>query len=122
MAVIDSDEVFEARMQSSATTPSRAANRSRLTSRRSTMASTTNWHCDMSVSAVADSTRASAACASAAVSLPFSASLSQVWRNDSRAAATASALVSYRRTRRPACAAIWALPRPMAPAPTTPMV
>ena len=122
MAVMDSDEVFDARMQSSATTPSSAANRSRFTSRRSTMASTTTWQFDMSVRAVADSTRASAACASAALSLPFWASFSQVWRSDSRAAATASALVSYRRTRRPACAAICAMPRPMAPAPTTPMV
>ena len=83
------------------------------------MASTTSWQFAMSVSAVADST---AACASAAVSLPFWASFSQVWRKDSRAAAMASALVSYRRTRKPACAAICAMPRPMAPAPTTPMV
>ncbi|MDT4815171.1 hypothetical protein FQZ97_481940 [compost metagenome] len=86
------------------------------------MASTTSWQFDMSVRAVADSTRSSAACASAALSLPFWASFSQVWRSDSRAAAMASALVSYRRTRSPACAAICAMPRPMAPAPTTPMV
>ena len=122
MAVMDSEDVFEARMQSSATTPSSAANRSRLTSRRSTMASTTNWQSAMSDSAPAATTRSSAAWASAAPSLPFCASLSQVWRSASRADATASALVSYRRTRNPACAAICAMPRPMAPAPTTPMV
>ncbi|MNV85452.1 hypothetical protein D3C71_1794160 [compost metagenome] len=78
MAVMDKDDVFDARMQSSDTTPSSAANRSRFTSSRSTMASTTSWQADMSVSAVAGSTRSKAACASAAVSLPFCASLSQV--------------------------------------------
>ena len=66
---------------------------------------------------------ASAAASAAALSiLPLAASPDRVVATASRAAAAAPDCRSKSRTRRPAWAAIWAMPRPMAPAPTMPRV
>ncbi|MCY1243595.1 hypothetical protein D9M72_566190 [compost metagenome] len=122
IAVIDSEDVFEAMTASSRRIASSLAISSRLTSSFSTMASSTMSQPARSSSAPQGLTRASVASASAALILPLSASLASVSCRYWRAAATACGLASYRLTVRPAWAAICAMPRPMAPVPTTPSV
>ena len=119
MPVTDSDEVLVARMQSSATTASSWASNACLASRRSIMASTTSSTSLSSVSAVATCRRSSVACASAPRILPLLASLSSVCSRLSRAAWAAPSRLSNSITCMPAWAAIWAMPVPMMPAPTT---
>ncbi len=121
IAVIDSDEVLEARIVSGLTMASSWRNRSRLTSRSSTMASTTRSQSASSARAAAGIRRARAASAWSAVSRPLAASLASVSASAARAASTACGLASNSLTRRPAWAAICAMPRPMAPVPTIPI-
>ena len=74
IAVIEIDDVLEARIVSGDVTFSSCRNSSRFASRSSTMASITSLADAASPGAWITSTRAAAAAASAAVSLPFAAS------------------------------------------------
>ncbi|SST09349.1 Uncharacterised protein [Acinetobacter baumannii] len=119
MAVIDNDEVLLARMVSGATMASSRRSNSCLASRRSTMASTTSSQSPSCSRRSATRSRFCAASASAALSLPLPHRLSKVCRRRWRASAAASARLSNSHTVRPAWAAIWAIPVPIAPVPTT---
>jgi hypothetical protein len=119
--VTESEEVLVARMQSAAMMSSNCWNRDFLTSRFSTMASTMTWAEASSSSRATTSSLADAAASASAEILPLSASLARVPFTVSRALAAAPCNASNNSTRIPAWAAIWAMPRPMAPVPTMPM-
>lgn len=122
IAVMDSEDVFDARIASGRTMSSSWRNRSRLTSSFSTMASTTRSQSARSVRAAAGTSRATVASASSGVIFPLAASLASVSASAVRAASTACGLASNSLTRNLAWAAICAMPRPMAPVPTIPRV
>src|SRR5437660_1467497 len=119
IAVIEKDEVLDAIRQSPETISSSERNSSRLASRSSTIAS-------MTMGQEASDSRESAmmrfACARASASRsrrPFSASLASCPETDSFASCAAPGRLSWSSARMPACAAIWAMPRPMTPVPIT---
>src|SRR5512135_371807 len=118
-SVIDSDDVFDARIAAGGTITSSSRSRPRLVSRSSTIASTTSSALTQSPSAWTGAIRAVAAAAAAASSLPLAARPARVWPIPSRARSAAPIRVSNRRTGCPAWAATWAMPMPMAPAPMT---
>ena len=118
--VTESDEVLVARMQSAVMMSSSCWNSFCLTSRFSTMASITTCAEASPSSRGTTSSLAEAAASASAEILPFPASLSSVPITVSRAPAAAPCRASNSSTRMPACAAIWAMPRPMAPVPTMP--
>ena len=86
------------------------------------MASTIRSQPARSARSAAGFRRAFWALAASAPMRPFSTSLSHCVLTASRALVTASGWVSNSSTVLPACAAIWAMPRPMAPVPTMPIV
>src|SRR5664280_997974 len=118
-AVTEIDEVFDASTQSSATTVSRSRKTLFLAAAFSTMASTTRPEPAASSSHGTATMRAATALASAASSLPLAARPSSVEASLATAAAAAPSRASKSLTRWPACAATWAMPAPMMPAPTT---
>src|SRR5688572_20935156 len=120
MAVTDSEEVLEARMQFSPTMCSSRANSSRLAARSSTIASTTTWQGAKACAESTTSMRPSAASTAARCSLPRSASLCSDWETASRALCAAPGWASNTRVRTPLWASTCAMPRPMVPEPATP--
>ena len=118
-AVIDSDDVFVARMHSGVTTFSSRAKSSRLAARSSTIASTTSAATQASGSVTTVAMRPTAASASASPSLPFATSFASASAIPFFAASPAPMRVSCSWTRWPASAAICAMPAPIAPAPIT---
>ncbi len=121
-AVTDSDEVLVASTAWAGSRVSRSANRACLASARSTMASTTR---SQPASADRPSTACSCVvhvCACAALMRSRAWDCCQYATMVLRAASAAPGCASSSTTRQPACAASCAIPRPMAPAPTTPTV
>src|SRR6267378_2995715 len=119
IAVIENDEVLDAIRQSPETISSNERNSSRLASRFSTIAS-------MTMGQVARASResvmtrfASARATASRSSRPFSASLASCPEMESFASRAAPGRLSWSSARMPACAAIWAMPRPMTPVPIT---
>jgi hypothetical protein len=119
MAVIEIDDVFDARMHSGATMLSSRAKSSRLASRSSTIASTTSDTTQASGSVTTVVMRSTAAAAAPPSSRPLAASLFSASAMPARAASAAPKRVSWSWTRWPASAAIWAMPAPIVPAPMT---
>src|SRR5262245_9990025 len=114
-------------MQVSRTAASRSASTACLTSMRSATASMTRPHgasaaYPFSPRAFVTCTRAMAASASAADNWPLSALRRIIWAQHFCASLTASGRASASSTVMPASAATWAMPRPMMPAPTIPIV
>src|SRR5690606_38064516 len=103
------------------TIASSCTNSSRLTSSRSTIASTTRSQSPSAASASAATRRARAAAASPVLIRPLSTSFAKTSSTLATAEASAEALLSYRRTVMPLCANSCAMPRPIAPLPTTPI-
>ena len=122
MAVIDSDDVFEARMVCGAHIASRAANNACFASRRSTIASTIRSQPFRSSSLSTMATRPTIAAASSAVRVPFCTARSIIDLMNSRALSAAPAWASNSRTSAPPSTETWAMPRPMAPVPTMPIL
>ena len=120
IAVTDRDDVLVANTASGPTIDSSSAKRLFFTSSRSTIASTTRVQSARSESCVAFFSRALLAVRAPSVSRPFSCILSHWPVIELTASDTASARVSNSLTTLPACAAICAMPRPMAPAPMMP--
>ena len=118
-AVIEIDEVFDASTPSAPTMGSSSRKSARLASAFSTIASTTRPQPAASSSRAAAPIRAAIAFASAPSSLPLAARPSSVAASFAQAACAAPSRVSKSRTGWPACAATWAMPAPMMPAPTT---
>src|SRR3989441_3643281 len=119
IAVIEKDEVLDAIRQSRETISSSERNSSRLVSRSSTIASMMMGQ-EASASRESVMTRfASARATASRSSRPFSASLASCAETESFASRAASGRLSWSSTRMPACAAIWAMPRPMTPVPIT---
>ena len=118
-AVIDSDDVLDARMAWASTSGSSCANSARLAARSSTMASTTSPATQASASVPTVTMRASAASARSRVSFARPTSLSKVSASDFFAASAAPKRVSCSCTGWPASAAICAMPAPIVPAPMT---
>src|SRR5881396_718987 len=119
IAVIEKDEVLDAIRQSPETESSSERNSARLASRSSTIASMTMGQ-EARASRESAMTRFACARASASRSRrPFSASLASCAETDSFASRAAPGRLSWSSARIPACAAIWAMPRPMTPVPTT---
>ncbi len=118
-AVIDNDDVFEARMHPGAATFSMLAKSSRLAARSSAMASITSPATQVSASVTTVVMRASAASASAAARRPLAVSRCSASAMARLAASAAPKRMSCSCTRWPCSAAIWAIPAPMVPAPTT---
>ena len=121
------DEVFDARMQSGATTASSSPNSFCLTSRFSNTASTTTWQALRSSSLSATARLASVQARSASVSRPLATSPFSVSRMPAFALAAPPAAASYSSAFiAPLSAEPWAvtcaMPRPIAPVPTTPTV
>src|SRR5690242_3453003 len=116
------DEVLEARMQSGATTASSSPNSLRFTSRFSNTASTTTWQPLRSSSLSATARLASTLATSASVSRPFATRPFSVSRMPAFALAAPPWAASNRIALMPPCAVTCAMPRPMAPVPTTPTV
>ena len=120
ISVIDSEDVFEAKMAVGATTASRAANTSRLAARFSIAASITRSRSAKSASCVVPWMRAWMAVFCSAVSLPFSTPPARNFSMRARPLASAASSTSRTRTSKPACAATCTIPEPMRPQPTTP--
>src|SRR6267143_1562679 len=119
IAVIENDEVLDAIRQSAETTSSSERNSSRFASRSSTIASMTMGH-EARASRESAMTRfASARATASRSSRPFSASLASCPEMESFASRAAPGRLSWSSARMPACAAIWAMPRPMTPVPIT---
>ena len=115
-------EVLVARIVSGLTTPSRSRKIDFLTSSDSTTASTTKSASPRSFRLVVNDTRPISACWSCSVSLPRATArpveCSRCWRPRS----TASSLTSTPMTLNPLRAKTSAIPAPIVPRPTTPMV
>ena len=122
MAVTESDEVLVASTQSARTIFSKSANKLRFTSKRSTMASMMKSQSAKSCWDWAATRRLFCVAACSAVSLPLATSLSHCSEIAATALLIASGCVSKSLTIEPACAAICAMPRPIAPVPTKPTV
>ena len=118
-AVIEIDDVFEARMHSGATTFSMRAKSSRFAPISSTIASITNCATQTSGSVTTVAILASAASASVWASWPLATSLVMAVAMPFFAASPAPIRVSCNCTGWPCSAAIWAIPAPIAPAPIT---
>src|SRR6267154_481317 len=119
IAVIEKDEVLDAIRQSSGTISSNERNSSRLVSRFSATASMTMGQ-GASACSESQRTRFASARVTASRSMrPLSASLASCAETDSLASRAAPGRLSWSSTRIPACAAIWAMPRPMTPVPIT---
>jgi hypothetical protein len=118
-AVIDSDEVFDARIASAATMRSRSPKSSRFTPASSTIASTTSFALTHAPGVCTGSIRPAAERASSALIRPFDASVSNVAASLRAASSAAPVRASNSSTRWPACAATCAMPAPIAPAPMT---
>ena len=116
------DEVLEARMQSGATTASSSPNSFCFTSRFSNTASTTTWQPLRSSSVSATPRLASVLARSASVSRPLATRPFSVSRMPAFALAAPPAAASNMMALMPPCAVTCAMPRPMAPVPTTPTV
>ena len=119
MAVTDREEVFVASTASAVKMPSSSAKSFFLMPRSSMMASMTSPLSLSSLRSLAGVMRPWMPSACSAVSLPFSTSLSSVFRRPASALSTASRRVSNSTTACPACAATWAMPLPIVPAPIT---
>ena len=119
MAVIDKDEVLLASTQSPPSRNSSSANKARLASRFSTMASITKpasaASAKLSTGAIRMRTSSTCAC----VNLPLASSAWRLSLNLAWAWRAAPSRASIRYTLCPACAATCAMPAPMMPAPTT---
>ncbi len=102
IAVIDSEDVLLTSTASGATIASSSMNKSRFTSRRSTIASMTRSQSAKPCRASFGVMRARVAAAASAVIRPFSTSLPKVSRRLSIAAATAAGWVSYSTMSQPA--------------------
>src|SRR2546430_923410 len=119
IAVIENDEVLDAIRQSSETMSSSERNSSRLASKSSTIASMTMGQ-EARASRESATTRSACARASASRSRRlFPASLASGPVADCFASCAAPGRLSWSSARMPACTAIWAMPRPMTPTPTT---
>jgi hypothetical protein len=119
-SVIESDEVFEAKIVSAAQTLSRAANTSLLSSRRSGTASTTSAtspSCAMSVVTV---TRSSSAARSSSASFPRETARAVEDSICSLPCAAAASVTSTATTSMPPLANTSTIPAPIVPRPTTP--
>src|SRR5690348_5792180 len=126
IAPIESEDVFVASVASDAITAPSLANSARLTPSSSTIASmTTPQSANMERSFVTGAStkrmRSMVASRAPAASFPFSTSFASILVRLARALVTAPALASASTTSWPAAAATWAMPLPIAPAPTTPM-
>src|SRR5258708_5336823 len=119
IAVIEKDEVLDAIRQSPETMSSSERNSSRLESRFSTIASMTMGQEARAAKESAITRFACARSSTSRSSRPFSASLASCAETDSFASRAAPGRLSWSSARIPACAAIWAMPRPMTPVPTT---
>src|ERR1043166_6516458 len=126
IAVTESEEVLVARMQVSETSASSRRNASRLTARSSTTASmmSAQWRKTAYSPAApgAQVIRSSSACAASRARRPRSTSRPITASRRPRACSSASARWSVTMTWWPAPAATWAMPLPIAPAPSTPTV
>src|SRR5262245_57515807 len=125
MDATDNEDVFVASTVSAGTKSSRRLNSACFTSAASTIASITSPHdSNTERSSPSESFRKSMRPRSASASLRemrfLSTSRSNALSMDLLAFAVASGDASPRTTRWPAAAATWAMPAPMAPAPTTP--
>src|SRR5882672_3529041 len=119
IAVIEKEEVLEASRESGATIASSAANSSRLAFRSSTTASITTGQAATPERVSAITRFAVARSHSAAVRRPFSLRRSSCADTAALASRAAPVRLSCSRTRMPACAATWAMPWPITPAPIT---
>ncbi len=121
MAVTEMDEVLVARMASAATSASSCLTRPRLASRFSTMASTTT-RAPRASSSVVVATKRPKVCSAAMASMrPLATKPVSVAPSLVLASAAAPGRASCSQTGCPACAATWAMPAPMMPAPITRM-
>ncbi len=116
------DEVFDARIASGATTASSSPNSFCFTSRFSNTASTTTWQPFRSDRLSATPRLASVLATSASVSRPLVTRPFKVSRMAAFALAAPPAAASNMMALMPPCAVTCAMPRPMAPVPTTPTV
>src|SRR5215216_511222 len=114
------DEVLEARMVSGGTTASSSPNSFCLTSRFSNTASTMTWQAFRSSILSATARLASVLARSASVSRPLATRPFSVSRIAAFAFAAPPAAASNMIAFIPPCAVTCAMPRPMAPVPTTP--
>ena len=121
-AVTCSEEVFVASTQSGPTIPASVVNSSCLSRSDSGAASTTSSQGAKSSSVLAASRRPAAACASSFDQRPRAAPFSRSRGIFSSAASRASPTGSCSSVRAPDRQASWAIPAPIVPAPTTPMV
>src|SRR3984893_7227510 len=116
------DEVFDARIASGATTASSSPNSFCFTSRFSNTASTTTWQPLRSDRLSAMPRLASVLATSASVNRPLVTRPFKVSRIAAFALAAPPAAASNMIALMPPCAVTCAMPRPMAPVPTTPTV
>src|ERR1043166_7909516 len=126
IAVTASDEVLVPNTQSSLTSASSRRNAACLVGRSSRIASITSAQClKIPYSPAlpgAQVMRSWSPLAASAASLPFWTSRVSTMSSRERACSSASALASVTSTWWPAAAATWAIPLPIAPAPSTPTV
>src|SRR5512134_496923 len=122
MVVTESEDVLVASMQSGATTASSSAKSFCFASRFSTMASITTWQDFMSIGPPTILMRSTAPAASSFVIAPFSAARANIFSMNPRASSAAPGRLSLISTCMLPAAATWAMPRPIAPVPITPIV
>ncbi len=120
--VIEIELVLLARMVSGGQQRSSSASTDDLTGSFSTTASTTSWQGASAESSLLVRTRESVASLSAAVSLPLAMRRSRLLPMPAMPRSSAAGATSTMVTARPACAATCAMPCPIVPAPTTPML
>jgi len=116
--VMGIEEVLLARTASCGITLARLEKTFFFTSSFSVTASTANC-AERASSRAPGLSRARAACASSAFSLPLPTALSSCVRMPASPFCTSSGLTSIKMTWSPLCAPAWAIPAPICPAPTT---
>jgi hypothetical protein len=120
IAAMRSEDVFDAMMQSSPTMSSSSRKIFRLSARSSNTASMTTLHSARSCRLSATVTRPRMASTASPASRPFSTLRARYLNTWSMPACAAPPLASCTTTLMPPCSATWAIPCPMAPAPTMP--
>ncbi len=122
-SAIESSDVLERRRACAGAAPSSSRKTSRLSARSSGTASmTASASRTASAISVVVAIRESAAAASSSVSVPAFTSRARLFPIETIAFSRTPAETSARRTRNPEVAATWAMPLPIAPAPTTAIV
>jgi hypothetical protein len=120
ISVIESEEVFEARMVSGLHSSSSCRKVSRLRSKFSTMASMMMSQSESSASEVVPRIRPRISSRFSGVMVPFSANLARDFSMPPKPRSHSSSDVSRTTTSKPAVAAVCAMPDPIRPQPSTP--